>query len=111
LAQSRHAGFGEVAAFRDGPFIVLFDDDGGNEPFDGGVVGEHAHDVGAALDLSMEPFERVRGPDLAPVLDRERFEGEKVVAGAGEHLGDVRELRVQRLDDAVDWASTASAEG
>jgi hypothetical protein len=36
---------------------VLFDDDGGDQPFDGGVVGKHAHDHGAPLELAMEPLE------------------------------------------------------
>ena len=34
---------------------------------DGGLVGEDAHDVGAPLDLLVDPLERVRRPDLAPV--------------------------------------------
>jgi hypothetical protein len=34
-----------------------------------------AHDPGAALDLLVDPLERVDGPDLAPVLARERGEG------------------------------------
>jgi hypothetical protein len=37
-----------VAALRHGPLVVLFDDNGGDQPPDGGVVGEHAHDVGCA---------------------------------------------------------------
>jgi hypothetical protein len=32
--------------------VVLFGDDGGDQPLDGGVVGEHAHDVGAPLELA-----------------------------------------------------------
>jgi hypothetical protein len=34
-----------------------FDHDSGDESGDGGVVGEDADDVGAALDLAVEPLE------------------------------------------------------
>jgi hypothetical protein len=51
LAEAGHGGLGEVAAFGYGPFVVLFDDDGGDQSVDGGVVGEDADDVGAAFDL------------------------------------------------------------
>jgi hypothetical protein len=40
--------------------VVLFDDEAGREPDQGGVVGEDANYVGAAADLAVEPFERIR---------------------------------------------------
>ena len=40
---------------------------GANEPDDGIVVGEDADDIGAALDLAVEPLERVCGVDFRPV--------------------------------------------
>lgn len=55
----------------DGPFVVGLEDDGGDEPGDGGVVGEDPDDVGAALDLAVDALERVGRPDLAPVGLRE----------------------------------------
>ena len=81
---------------------MLFDDDCGDEPVDRGVVGEHSHDVGASLDLAMEPLERVGGPDLAPVLDREPRERAEVVAGVEERSGHVTELGLEGGDDAVE---------
>lgn len=48
-----------MATFGDGPLVVLFDDDGGDQAVDGGVVGEHDH-VGAPLDLAVQTLERVR---------------------------------------------------
>ena len=35
------------------PLVVLLDDHGGEEPVDGGIVGEDADDVRAALHLAM----------------------------------------------------------
>jgi hypothetical protein len=95
----------------EGPFVVLFDDDGGDEPIDGVVVGEHADDVGASFDLAMEPLERVGRPDLAPVLDGERGERQQVVAGVAEHRRDVWELRFPVATMRSHWAWTAAASG
>src|SRR3954470_17643371 len=48
---------GEDAAFGgDLPFVVCFDQDGACEPEQGGGVGEHADDVGAAFDFLVEPL-------------------------------------------------------
>ena len=66
-----HRGFGEVVAVG-GPVVVLLGEHGADEADDGGVVGEDLHDVGASLDLLVEPLERVVRPDLAPVIRRER---------------------------------------
>ena len=49
-----------------------------DEPCDGGFVGKDADDVGAALDLGMEPFDRVCG---SAVLLGESHVGEDVVLG------------------------------
>ena len=45
----------EVAAPFD-PFVVLFSQYGADEADDGGPVGEDAHDVGSAPNLSIEAF-------------------------------------------------------
>ncbi len=45
-----------------------------------GSLGEDPHDVGAPLDLFVEPLERVR-PNLAPECSRERLERQDVGAG------------------------------
>ena len=44
---------------------MLFDDDGGDQAIDGGVVGKDAHDVAAPLDLSMQALERIRAPHFS----------------------------------------------
>jgi len=52
----------------DGPLVVLLEEDGADEAGDGCLVGEDADDLGAALDLAVEPLERVRRVELLPVL-------------------------------------------
>ena len=101
-----HGCFGEVAAVAGFPLVVLLDQDCPSEPEEGCWVGEHADDVGAAFDFLVDSFQRVRRPDLAPVLDRESGECEQVLLrvikhlrdfgmGSGEHPGDlVRELSI-----------------
>ena len=42
-----------------GALHVLFEQDGANEAGDGGLVGEDAHDLGAPLDLAVEPFDGI----------------------------------------------------
>jgi hypothetical protein len=54
----------------DGPVVVLFEQDGANEADRRGVVGEDSGDVRAALDLLVDPLERVCRGDLAPVRAR-----------------------------------------
>jgi hypothetical protein len=60
-------------------------------------VGEDADDVGAAFDLFVHPFERVRGPDLSPVPSGEHGEGQQVRLRVGEHRSDLRVGAAERL--------------
>jgi hypothetical protein len=73
VAETGHGCLGEVAALSDGPLVVLFDDHGGDEPLDGGVVGEHADDIGASLDLAVQPLEVGIGPGRAVGLSPGAF--------------------------------------
>ena len=59
----------------------LLEKDGADEPCDGGFVGKDADDVGATLDLGMEPFDRVCGVQFLAVLPGEAHVGEDVVLG------------------------------
>ena len=54
IAQWRDAFQRDVAGALDSPFIVLFEQDGADEPGDGCFVGEDADDLGSALDLAVE---------------------------------------------------------
>jgi len=85
-----------VAGF---PLVVLLDQDSAGEAEEGGRVREHADDVGAAFDLLVHPFQRVREPDLTPVSLRERREGEKVMLGIAEHRCDLRMRAAQHRGD------------
>ena len=78
---------GEVAAVRCLPLVVLLGEDCADEPEDCVVVGEHADDVGAPLDLLFDPLERVRGPDLAPVMPGEDGGAGHIVLRVREHAG------------------------
>ena len=56
----------------DGPFIVLLEQDRADQAGDGILIGEDANDVGAPLDLAVEPLQRIGGVDLRPVIPRFR---------------------------------------
>ena len=49
-------GFGEVAFIGDLPFVVGFDEHRAGQAQQGGGVGKDPDDVGAALDLFVEPL-------------------------------------------------------
>ena len=83
----------EVAPVAVLPFVVSFDQHAAGEPQQGGGVGEDPDDVGAALDLAVEPLEGVGRPDLVPVRVREVREGGEVGLGVAEQLRDGGELR------------------
>ena len=81
---------GEVAP-ADEPLVVLLDQQGAGEPDRRGVVGEDADDVGPAADLLVEALQRVGAPELRPVRGGEAIEGEQVLLGRLEQLGDLRQ--------------------
>src|SRR5918998_6010793 len=64
----------EVAASF-GPLVVLLSEDGADQADQGVAVGEDPDDVGAATDLTVQPFAGIVRPDLAPQLLREAGEG------------------------------------
>jgi hypothetical protein len=55
-------------------------------------LGEDVGDVGAALDLLVQPLERAGAPDLLPVPGRERGERGHIAGGVQEHRFDLGEL-------------------
>jgi hypothetical protein len=69
---------GHVAT-HDRPIVVEFAEHGADEPDDRRAVRKDADHVGTAADLAVESFLRVVRPDLAPVLLRERGEGEDLL--------------------------------
>src|SRR5918998_1708949 len=75
----------QVAA-ADRPLVGLLQHQGTDEADDGLIVWEDADHVGAALDLLVDPLERVRRRDLGPVLLGVVHVGEDVLA-RGVHQG------------------------
>src|SRR3974390_3321514 len=72
-------GLGAHVAMSNGPFVGLLGQQGADETDHCGPVGKDADDVGATADLLVQPFLRVVGADVGPVLDRESAEGQDVV--------------------------------
>src|SRR5271165_32094 len=99
IAQGGHGFQGHVAGALDGPFVVLFEQDGADQPDDGVVVGEDADDVGPALDLAVESFETVVGVDLRPVLGGKAHVGEDVILGFVHEGGELGELGSELIGD------------
>ena len=68
IAQRRDCFQAHVAAPLNRPFIVLFEQQRANEARDRVLVGEDADHIGAPLDLTVEPFDRIDGMDFRPVI-------------------------------------------
>jgi hypothetical protein len=81
---------------------VLLDQDRSGETQQRCGVREDADDIGSAFDLLIDPFERVRGPDLRPMPLREVREGEDVGASVVEHRGDLGMAPLEHPGDLVE---------
>jgi len=90
VVEEGHRGLGEVVA-GGGPFVVLVAEHGSDESDGGAVVGEDPDDVGPSFHFLVESFERVVGPDLAPVGPRERVERQHVGLGVSHQRGGLGE--------------------
>ena len=90
---------------------MLLGEHGADEAKDARAVGERADDVGAPADLLVEALLRVRRPDLAPVLLRERGEGEDLRAGVGQVRCGDRKALLELVDDAPVLEGTWRASG
>jgi hypothetical protein len=90
-----------VALVGDLPFVGL-NQNGAGEPVQSGPVREHADDAGAALDLLVQPLERVGGPDLLAVPDMEGGEGGDVISGIPQDSLNLGELAAQDAGDGVE---------
>jgi hypothetical protein len=106
-----HGGLGEEAPALELPFLLLLQQLAAHQAGDRGVIGEDTDDIGAALDLLVEPLERVGAPDLAPVLLREVEEGQHVITGGLHHRYGGGELLAQHLGDPLPRADSKSVPG
>jgi len=92
---------GHVAGALDGPFVVLLEQDRADQPGNGGLVGEDADDLGAPLDLAVQPLERVRGLKLRAALRWKGRLGEHVRLRLVHEFGQFRHLRPELVGDAT----------
>lgn len=98
--QPLHRLRAEGAAFGNRPFIILFEQDGADEPNRGADVGKDPHDVRAPLDLLMQPLERIRAVQLLPMLRRKVLVGQDVLSRLFKQrcgLGQARPQAVRHL--------------
>src|SRR5690606_10753745 len=88
--------------------IVLLNQHMPGQPQQRFRIRERADDIRAPLDLFVESFEWVRGPDLLPMLWRELGKREQVILGrikklsrsrmtSGEHRHHLTELSMHEL--------------
>lgn len=83
-------GFGLEVDFARFPFFGDLDDDAGDQPKQGGFVGEESDDPGAALDLRVERLAHVGGAQALATRFREAENGESfrdVLLGPGGEFG------------------------
>ena len=59
VARDGHSFQWQVSRALNGPFVVLFHQNGPDEAGNGGFVGKDANHVSASLHLAVEAFERV----------------------------------------------------
>ena len=96
---------GHVAGALDRPFIVLFEQDGADEAGDCGLVWEDADDLGAALDLAVEPLQRIGAVDLGPVILGKAHEGEDIGFGFVHQCGELGHLGPELIGDLAPLGS------
>ena len=104
VADGGHRFQRHVACALDGPFIVLFEQDGADEAGDGGLVREDADDLGAPLDLAVEALQRVGAVQLGTMLGGEAHVGQHIRLGVIHQGGQLRELGAQLVGDGAPLA-------
>jgi hypothetical protein len=84
--------------------VVLLDGEHRGQADQRAVVGEDPDDVGAPADLAVKALKRIGASELAPMIGRERVEGQDVVLGLLKQRGDLGQLALQcchRLGEPV----------
>ena len=88
-----------VAGSLDGPFIVLFEEQGTDQSDDGVVVGKDADDLCPPLDLAIQALDRICAVKLGPVLPGKGHVGKHVLLGAVHERGEFGHLRPDLIGD------------
>jgi hypothetical protein len=99
IAQRRDRFQAHVASALNRPLIVLFEQERADEARDRIFVGKNADDIGTALDLAIEPFERIDGMDFRPMIFRKAHEGEHVDLCFVHEGSKLRHLWTQLIGD------------
>jgi hypothetical protein len=81
------------------PFIVLIEQYPAHQPNDGGLIGEDANDIGAPLDLFVEPFERIGSVSFAAVLLGEIQVAQHIGLAVVDEGGELRPFLPQLVGD------------
>ncbi len=92
-------GLGAEVATGNLPLIVLLGQNGADQTHDSAVVGEDAHHVGTTLDLLVQTFLGVVGPDLAPVVLWERQIRQHLLLGFVQQLRHAWEAGPELIGD------------
>lgn len=50
----------------DGPLVVLLEEEGADQPFDGRFIGEDGDDIRTPFDFAIDPLDRIGRMDLRP---------------------------------------------
>jgi hypothetical protein len=72
-----------------------------HEAYERLFVGEDLHNIGAPLDLTVQPLDWVRGADLAPMAFREGHVGQHIVGCLVHQGGDAQEALAQAIGDTA----------
>src|ERR1019366_3039884 len=86
------------------PLVVLVLEHRGEQPQQGGGVGEDAHHLGATVEFRVDPLDGVGRGDRAPVVDRKVQVGEHVGLSRAEfgcHAGKARLQHGERMPHRV----------
>jgi hypothetical protein len=96
-----------VVGARDGPFIILFEQDRTDEPDDRVLVWEDADHFVVPLDLAAETLERIDRVQLGAMSGREGHVGEYVVSASSRRPAAA--VWAQPIDDTAPLALAVSA--
>ena len=90
-----------VAGALDGPFVVLFHEDGSDEADDGVLVWEDSDDIGSPLDLAVGALDGIGRADLVPMLPGESHESKNIDLGLVEQGGEPGKGGAQLIGDVT----------
>ncbi len=88
-----------------GPFIILLQEQGAEEPNDSIVNEKDADDLGASLDLAVETLDRICRMKLCPVLHGKGHVGKHILFCALHQRGEFRRLQPDLVGDIAPFGA------